>query len=49
LRRVAKARVHSDEEAKPTPVLREVIDRWHMAKEGKLHFDPKAWKKQMRK
>ena len=49
LRRSTKSFLRSDDEARPIAVTREVSDPWHMAKEGKIRFDPSSDPKRMRK
>ena len=33
----------------PPPTMEQAMDRWSMAKEGKIRFDPEEWPKGMRK
>ena len=33
----------------PPPTVEQAMDRWSMAKEGKIRFDPRKWPKGMRK
>jgi hypothetical protein len=49
LRRLEKNSLLSGDDSRPIPVRREVSDPWHMAKEGKIRFDPKSDPKRMRK
>jgi len=47
-RQAVKQSTATDPET-PPPTLKQAMDRWSMAKEGKLRFDPKESPKRMRK
>jgi hypothetical protein len=47
-RRALNQATRSDPET-PPPTVEQAMDRWSMAKEGKLRFDPKESPKRMRK
>ncbi len=49
VRRMAKTLLRANDESRPIPVRNEISDPWHMAKEGKIRFDPKTDPKRMRK
>ena len=48
LRQAQKQALATDPET-PPPTVHEAMDRWSMAKEGKVRFDPREAPKRMRK
>jgi len=47
-RLAVKRSIASDPET-PPPTVEQALDRWSMAKEGKIRFDPRESPKRMRK